>query len=218
MLIYKLAFVLGLTVLLAACGSTSPNVRNNDPVLHLQSESSIVVLGRRHILRTKTERDYVSCVGESLSERSPQISVIPEQHFTDALYPFFESSVAPLNEKNLGEMLKQAAIAEKLDELNVRYLVWIHGNTQRIDESGGVSCAVGPGGGGCFGFATWEDEAIYEADVWELDKLSSSSTVVSQVKGTSYMPAIIIPIPILARVQSSACEDLSRRIWHSMTF
>ena len=30
-----------------------------------------------------------------------------------------------------------------------------------------MSCAAGPGGGGCFGFAWWQNDSNYEADVWD---------------------------------------------------
>jgi hypothetical protein len=72
-----------------------------------------------------------------------------------------------------------------------------------------MSCAVGPGGDACLGFLWWEEEAIYEATVWDLSNLQSVGKVSVDVNGTSYMPAVILPLPLLARTQAAACDDVA---------
>jgi hypothetical protein len=75
-----------------------------------------------------------------------------------------------------------------------------------------MSCAAGPGGGGCFGFAWWQNDAKYEASVWDLDGLEDVGTISADVSGTSFMPAIVIPIPLIARTQSKACKGLATQL------
>ena len=173
---------------------------------------SIVVLGRRHSSDHETEFDFISCVGKSLSEGGNGIQVIPEKLFVDSMYPWFETRTAPMDVKNLGKLLENPAIAKKFSDFRIRYFVWIDGFTERTDSSGSVACAIGPGGGGCFGFATWDDEANYEASVWDFNKLVLSGKISAETKGTSFMPAIIIPIPLLARVQANACRSMAIQI------
>jgi len=79
-------------------------------------------------------------------------------------------------------------------------------------SGGSMSCAAGPGGGGCFGCAWWQDDSKYEASVWDLDGLEKTGTVSADVSGTSYIPAIIIPIPLIARTQSKACNALANQL------
>jgi len=70
----------------------------------------------------------------------------------------------------------------------------------------------GPGGGGCFGFLTWEKDSSYEASVWDAHTAKTAGRVSSDAAGTSYMPAIVVPIPIIARVQNSACSSLADQL------
>ena len=174
---------------------------------------SIVVLGRRHSAGYETEDDFISCVGRSLGQGQTDINVIPEQDFVDSLYPHFETGTAPMDINTLGQLAERTpAIAAIFNDLNLYYLVWIDGATERTDSSGSVSCAVGPGGGGCFGFAYWKDEANYEASVWDFRELGLSGKINAETKGTSYMPAVVIPIPMLARVQENACKSLANQL------
>ena len=91
-------------------------------------------------------------------------------------------------------------------------MVWLDGDTDKVAGGGSMSCAAGPGGGGCFGFAWWQNDSNYEADVWDLTGLEDAGTVSADVSGTSYMPAFVVPIPLIARTQSAACSGLARQL------
>ena len=199
--------------LFAGCKSTTViDEYRETPTAGINQGESIVVLGRRHSSSYETEDDFISCVGRSLGQGQSYINVIPEKDFVDSMYPYFETSTAPMDVRNLGSLAKIPAIATKFNDFNLRYFVWIDGATERTDSSGSVSCAVGPGGGGCFGFAYWKDEANYEASIWDFKQLALSGKINAETKGTSYMPAIIIPVPMLARVQENACKSLANQI------
>lgn len=200
-------------VLLAGCKSaTVVDEYRETAAAPIAGDESIVVLGRRHSSGYETEGDFISCVGRSLGQGKSDINVIPEQDFVDSMYPYFETSTAPMDVKNLSRLAEIPAIAAKFEDFNLRYFVWIDGVTERTDSSGSVSCAVGPGGGGCFGFAYWKDEANYEASIWDFKELALSGKINAETKGTSFMPAIIIPVPLLARVQENACKSLANQI------
>ena len=199
--------------LLAGCKSaTVIDEYREAPVASIAGGEAIVVLGRRHSSGYETEDDFISCVGKSLQQGQSDIKVLPEQEFVDSMYPYFETSTAPMDVKNLGRLAQIPAIASKFRDFNLRYFVWIDGATERTDKSGSVSCAVGPGGAGCFGFAYWKDEANYEASIWDFKELALSGRINAETKGTSFMPAVIIPIPMLARVQENACKSLANQI------
>ncbi|MGR8948633.1 MAG: hypothetical protein ACU84Q_11330 [Gammaproteobacteria bacterium] len=173
---------------------------------------AVVVLGRRHEMDKDTENDFISCVGEKITKTAPELSVIPEQEFVDALYPWFEASTAPMDISGLDQLLDNQVVAKKLDDMNVRYFIWINGFTETTDSSGSMSCAVGPGGGGCFGFKSWDDEADYEASVWDLNHKNIAAKVNTETEGTSFVPAVIVPIPLLARVQATACDAMGTQL------
>ena len=104
------------------------------------------------------------------------------------------------------------ALASRLEELGLRYLVWVEGSTKRTDSAGSLTCSVAPTGGGCFGFLTWEQDSSYEASVWDVRTGRAAGKVSSDAVGTSYMPALVLPVPLIAPVRSSACSSLADQL------
>lgn len=200
-------------LLLTGCKSaTIVDEYRENPTISMVEGESIVVLGRRNSASYETEFDFIECVGQSLKGRLRGVNIIPEQLFLDSMYPYFETSTAPMDVQNLNRLVQAPEVAKKLDEFRVRYFIWIDGFTETTDESGALSCTIGPGGGGCFGFATWDDEANYEAIIWDFDEMNLEGKISTESTGTSYLPAVIVPIPLLARVQSNACSNMAEQI------
>lgn len=203
---------------LAACMSTTviDEHRVVTSAAPVGADESVVVLGRRHGSGQETEIDFIDCVGDKLASGRSSLEVIPEKQFVDSMYPYFEASTAPMDVKNLDRLMQNPAVAQKFSDFRVRYFVWIDGFTERVDQRGSMSCAVGPGGGGCFGFASWDDESNYEATIWDFNSLELAGKISAKTTGTSYMPAVIIPVPLLARVQSNACRNMADQIVEQM--
>lgn len=176
------------------------------------SSEKIVVLGRHHSPEFETEPALVDCIGNRLERGIRGLDVLPAAQFRDAMYPWFEPRTAPLQLEKFSNMLEEPLVRETLDNMGVRYIVWVTGATEQVNEAGSLACTFGPGGGGCFGFGTWENESAYEATVWDFRNLTESGRISTDARGTSYLPALIIPIPIIARVQSNACEGMGEQL------
>lgn len=170
---------------------------------------SIVIMAKSYHLGNETEEKFIKCVGDSIGRGREGLRVIPNQEFVDALFPWFEPRTAPAETKGLPALMSRPGVAEIIKEKRVRYLIWLDGDTDKTAGGGSMSCAIGPGGGGCFGFAWWQNESEYEATVWDLDGLEDAGTVSADVSGTSFLPAIIIPVPLIARTRSKACKGLA---------
>jgi hypothetical protein len=213
MLIRITSICLIVCVLLAGCKSTTviDEYRENPSAVLVDGEA-IVVLGRRNNSGYETEFDFIECVGRSLNNSLRGINIIPEELFVDSMYPYFEASTAPMDVHNLDSLAQIPEVAQKLNDLQVRYFIWIDGFTETTDSSGAISCTVAPTGAGCFGYATWDDEASYEAVIWDFKDLNLAGKISAESSGTSYLPAIIVPIPLLARVQSNACSSMASQI------
>ena len=106
----------------------------------------------------------------------------------------------------------QEPVALKMAELKTEYMIWIDGSTERGDSAGSMTCGIGPGGGGCFGFGTWSDDANYEAAIWDFTDRAEVGRVNTSATGQSYMPAVIVPIPIIAPVQGTACDGIGDQL------
>lgn len=178
----------------------------------LNEGEGIVIMAKSYHLGNETEADFISCIGDSIGRGRTGLRVVDNQEFVDALFPWFEPRTAPAETKGLPTLMSRPGVAEKIKEKGVRYVVWLDGDTDKVAGGGSMSCAAGPGGGGCFGFAWWQNDANYEASVWDLSGLEDSGTVSADVSGTSFLPAIVVPIPLIARTQSKACNALADQL------
>ncbi len=204
--------LIGLQLLLGGCvTATVQAVREANT--GFDSEDSLVVLGRRsRPTANETEFNFVNCVNRKVAAGANGLPVLAEREFRDALFPWFEPRTAPANASDLPELIGQPELAARLESIGLRYLVWVEGSTQRTDSAGSMSCSVTTAGAGCFGFLTWENDSKYEAQIWDVRTGRQAGKVSSDANGTSYMPAIVVPIPMIARVQQSACTSLGEQL------
>jgi hypothetical protein len=205
-----LVFALASTMLSACVTSRVENVRAN--ATGISEGEGIVIMAKSYHLGNETEAKFITCVGNSIGSGSSGLRVVPNSEFVDALFPWFEPRTAPAETKGLPTLMSRPGVAQKIKDKGIRYVVWLDGDTDKVAGGGSMSCAAGPGGGGCFGFAWWQNDSNYEADVWDLTGLEDVGTVSADVSGTSFLPAIVIPIPLIARTQSKACNALADQL------
>ena len=195
---------------LAVSACTTTRVQDaREGVTGIRDGESVVIMAKSYHLGNETEADYIHCVENALARGRRGLNVIPHDDFVDSLFPWFEPRTAPAETKNLARLMERPGVAERIAEQGVRYIIWLDGDTERVAGGGSLSCAAGPGGGGCFGFAWWQNDADYDASVWDLEGLESAGTVSTDVSGTSFLPALVIPLPFIARTQSTACKTLA---------
>ena len=207
----KAAISYVLTCFLASCTSTTVDEFRQGET-GIESDESVVILGRRQASDFETKSDFVECVGKGMSQGENAISVVPEREFIDAMFPWFEPRTAPLRATDLEQLLAEDVVAQKMNEFGIRYMVWVEGFTETTGRTGSISCTVGPGGGGCFGFGTWEDDANFDARVWDVNSLRNVGTINADATGQSYLPALVVPIPLIARVETNACNRLASQL------
>ncbi|MCY4015074.1 MAG: hypothetical protein OXG82_20445 [Gammaproteobacteria bacterium] len=196
----------------AGCGvqTTVQEVRQAQTDL---GDDAIVILSRKHKTQGETEDDFVACVSAGVNGGNDGLPVLPARDFVDATFPWFEPRTAPRTMDDLAGVIGRPLISERIQEIGVRYLVWIEGTTQRSDESGTLQCTVVSGGiPACFGFLSWENGSNYEASVWDVYQGMNVGTLSSEASGTSFVPAVVVPLPFIARVRQAACTKLSDQI------
>jgi len=205
----------GLTVslcLLAAGCMTSRVEGLKNASTGIDDDQSIVIVEASYYTGNQTEDKFVDCVTREVQKGSAKLSVFPDQAFADALFPWFEPRTMPQGPNALPELMAKPGVAERIRESGVRYIVWINGSTERTSGGGSLSCAVGPGGGGCYGLAWWENDSSYEASIWDIEDGASAGAVSAAVRGTSMIPALVVPVPLIARTQSAACKGLAKEL------
>lgn len=197
--------------LLAACTSTTVDEFRQGET-GIENDEAVVILGRRQASDYETRSEFVECVGDRMARGDNAINIVPEQEFIDAMFPWFEPRTAPLRTRDLEQLMAEDVVAAKMSEYGIRYIVWLDGFTETTDRQGSISCTIGPGGGGCFGFGTWEDDANFDARVWDVDSLTNVGTINTDATGQSYLPALVVPIPLIARVEANACNRLATQL------
>jgi hypothetical protein len=205
------AAFLSLIVLFTGC-VTARIEQSRQNVAGLNDGESVVILPRRQHNREGPEDSFIACLNSKLKRGRKSVRVFPEQDFLDNLFPWFEPRIAPATPDKLVEILARPGVTERLLDTRVRYLVWVVGDTDNVGSGGALSCVVGPAGGGCFGLAWWEKDSEYEVSIWDLRNAESVGTISADVSGTSYLPALILPIPLIARTESTACKELAQQL------
>ena len=213
----KLCGGLVLATFLSACGVTAriePYKQTNSVI---REGEQVVVLARKHHATHEAEAEFIECISEGLAKGRDGLEVHSTTVFEDQLYPWFEPSLAPLNTDELTELLEKPGVLERVEATGVRFVVWLDGSTDRTASGGGITCAAGIGGAGCVGLAWWEDDARYDATIWDLESLTSAGTIYADFLGRSVMPAIIIPIPLIVRPRARACKGLTEQLKNFLT-
>ncbi len=200
-------------LLAMSTGCVTSRIENmRDRSTGIDEGESVVIMAKSYHLGNETEASYIACVEDALSRGRTGLNVIPHQQFVDSLFPWFEPRTAPSETKGLEKLMGRPGVAKRIEEQGVRYIIWLDGDTDRVAGGGSLSCAAGPGGGGCFGFAWWQNDADYNASIWDLKGLDSAGSVTADYSGTSFLPALVVPIPLIARTKAAACKGLAQQL------
>lgn len=207
----RLILVGALVLTLSAC--VTARVENSrEGLTGMDTGDSVVIMAKSYHLGNETEAKYITCIERALARGSDGLNVVPHRQFVDSLFPWFEPRTAPAETKGLAKLMERPGVAQKIKDQGVKYIIWLDGDTEKVAGGGSLSCAAGPGGGGCFGFAWWQNASDYDAYIWDLEGLESAGTVSTDVSGTSFLPALVVPIPLIARTQAHACKGLAEQL------
>lgn len=208
----RLSLLLVAVMALTACVSAKVEQFRSAPrgVAPLAQGDTVVVLSRRQHGDREAEESFTRCVENKLAGQ--QLPVTPQNDFVDALFPWLEPRAAPLSARALPKLLDQPGVADRIRAARVRYMIWIDGKNETGGNRGALSCAAAPGFAGCLGFGMWDKESDYEAEVWDLESRNALGKVSARATGTSYIPAVIIPIPLIARTEAAACDGVSEQL------
>jgi len=226
---WRPALALACVALLCAGCMTAKVDETRQVATAIQANESIVVLKKPQLEGIGTEEKFLDCVQENLggelvhpedgqsakaasTKDGVPFKIFGEQQFTDALFPWFEPSTAPSSAAGLRTLLERPGVSERLNQIGVRYVVWLDGNTRKTDSGGSVACAAGPGGAGCIGLGWWEKQSGYVASVWDLSNGTELGSVSTDVTGTSVLIGAVAPIPIITPVQRTACNRLADQL------
>ncbi len=200
-----------LLISLTGCMTTRVEESKNTATGILTDER-IVILEASYQSGNETEDKFVDCVSKMVQRGNRGLNVFPDDEFIDTMFPWFEPRTMPRGPEALPALFERPGLTERLEASGVRYIIWVTGDTEKSASGGSLSCAVSPAGGGCFGLAWWEDDSSYKAAIWDIRAGKSAGEVSTKVHGTSVIPAVIIPVPLIARTRAAACKGLANEL------
>jgi hypothetical protein len=199
------------TLLLITGCMTARLEEDRNSATNIEAHEAVVLLAKPHVEGITAEDDFMDCVGDKMS-KATGIQVVANDDFVDSMFPWLEPSTAPQRPEGVTKLLARDAVADRIAESGVRYLIWVVGATRQIDSGGTLTCTLGPAGGGCLGFGWWEKESDYQAVVWDINTAKTAGSVSTNVTGTSALVGVVLPLPFIARVQGTACDRLATQL------
>ncbi|MDP9198242.1 MAG: hypothetical protein M3O07_03390 [Pseudomonadota bacterium] len=199
------------TLLLITGCMTARLEEDRNSATNIAAHEAVVLLAKPHVEGITAEDEFMDCVGDKMS-KATGIQVVENDAFVDSMFPWLEPSTAPQRPEGVTKLLARDAVADRIAESGVRYLIWVDGATRQIDSGGTLTCTLGPAGGGCIGFGWWEKESDYQAVVWDINTAKTAGSVSTNVTGTSALVGVVVPLPFIARVQGTACDRLATQL------
>lgn len=178
-------------------------------------DGRIVVLSHSNTSGNETEAKFTRCIANRLKSKLPTNSYLNNRLFIDVMYPWFEPKQAPAKISDLRNLLNISFIQEKIDELDIRYLVMLSGNTKDVNEKKCEACEIAPVLIGMPGMPTFKKQSNYFAEIWDLKNQVVVADLNARGKGKTYMPIIpvyLIPLPIGGNVRSASCKQLVQQL------
>lgn len=162
--------------------------------------------------RHKFGRETEGCLATTLRERAPGVRIVHHGVIRDALYPHLELATQPPTATAFAELLARAAVQERLRGFGLTHLVAFTGGTNVAPFQGGILCGAGYGGGGCLGFA-WQDRVTsLAAALWNLERRERVAQEQARSEGTTIVPALLLPVPLIADTHTAACQELGAQV------
>jgi hypothetical protein len=149
------------------------------------------------------------CLGARLE---PVIPTVEEEAMRHGLYPWLEPSVAPASAPALLDFLGEPALRATLEHMGVRHVVLFSGDTKTDFDKGGILCGGGFGAGGCFGFSWGTRASSFAAMVLDTRTGTTAGDPQSERTANVYMPAFILPIPLIGATEGEACDELAAHV------
>ena len=186
------------------------SVGDHQPVTPIK----VVILGpSMHCATTSTDEIRLGvCIKKAFEKVELNVEFYKAEKFCKNLYPWFERSTAPKSYEALGELLNRPLIKKRIEEVGVQYLITWTGRTNEEPVKGPIFCGGGPGGAGCFGYGQQERRTELSATVWDLQKITTKSSVKEIEVGKNIWIGFALPLPIIAATENPACMDLVSKI------
>lgn len=196
--------------------------------LALKPGETIVVLSAEST--TKDNTWPAACVRDAIKSADSNILFMTPQAFRDATFPWFET---PEIGEKIAKLKNMPSIGRAVEQIGIRYVISVGAQTIGLDgcDDGGVFCGGGiyigkqgvmwcgggAGGAGCLGFLAWQRTSDVSATLWDFKRGILVAGIAAKISGIGVMPALVLPVPLIAPTETAACGELGNRIARFVT-
>ena len=152
---------------------------------------------------------FAKCLQRQLSLYVLDIKYVSKEKFQDALFPWFEYNTAPKEISEYNDLLRNALVRRRIEELKIDFLIYVQGVTTQ-SEFQGPMLELSPG---AIGYQSRDRETHITTTIWNLNKAVALGDSIISVEGKVRVFAFSICImPIPAFTESEACDETAKRI------
>lgn len=195
--------------------------------LALKPGETIVVLSAEST--TKDNTWPAACVRDAIKSADSNILFMTPQAFRDATFPWFET---PEIGEKIAKLKNMPSIGRAVEQIGIRYVISVGAQTIGLptnDDLGkdGVMLEgvfyIGKHGvmlvsaGGFLGFLAWQRTSDVSATLWDFKRGILVAGIAAKISGIGVMPALVLPVPLIAPTETAACGELGNRIARFVT-
>ena len=166
----------------------------------------------------KQEARLSECVQQALHEAGRALKLIPSDEFRRLVFPDFDITSAPRSTDSLVALLKVPQFRQKIDSLQLRYLVTVREETSYSRSEAVVGGVGGYGAALVILGATHEKRTELTACIIDMKSASETGVVTTTADSTGFYGwVVILPIIVPAMTESTACQHFGREVVKSIS-
>ncbi len=209
-----------LLIWVAGCASLASSEMATPPTVAVlvnrtwvEEDSRGFVWERRQEERV-VEEQFAACVKSAASVRKFALRVMTGSDFRAAVFPDLDARAAPRRIETLRSLIPDPRFRERIEAARIDYLAIVGGETRTSETQGGVGCAGGYGGGGCFGLLWWDHQSRLSALIVDLRARLEQLSEGVEASGVSWFAIFaVLPFAMPSVHEAIGCE----RFGHAVT-
>jgi hypothetical protein len=163
------------------------------------------------------DKSFAECVQKELENYIPILRFIPEDKFREALFPWFEPSTSSQTMEDLGSMMNNLLVQDRIRSIGIRFVIFVAGHESKGKFGGPFFAGGSYGGVGALGYTSSDRKSEISAVIWDIKEMASLGDVQVEKSGSFKWIGLFLPIPIPDSTRSGACSETAKRISNCLT-
>lgn len=202
-------------IIISGCSNTAQTTENTEK--QLQKDAFTAIRSDSFHFDWDSEIDPINdsfehCIADAVSNRLPDLRYVSRDTFTQEMFPNLPQESAPLDLKSMTVLLGSEQFHERLNTLNMRYIIYVTGYTE-IKESHTWLAVFGYRFVTGVGMSEWDKETDVSTVVFDLKSSAELERTSNRTAGKSWIAGIFpIVVGVPANTEDAACHAVGIEI------